>query len=129
MVEPPLVKLAQDLEWLGCELEYLGRKHAMEGFPGSGPAWDLFLEKQRGVLATADKIERELKNLVRFNPARLIGVEGPINDTLDSITLLLGTTESIKEAATYAVHQLPPLVRSFTKLVEGRFPPATNTRS
>jgi len=129
MVEPPLLKLAQDLEWLGCELEYLGHKHAMEGFPGSGPAWDLFREKQRGVLATADKIERELKNLVRFNPGRLFGVEGPINDTLDSITLLLGTTESIKEAATYAVHQLPPLVRSFTKMVEGCFPPATNTRS
>jgi hypothetical protein len=129
MVEPPLLKLAQDLEWLGCELEYLGHKHAMEGFPGSGPAWDLFREKQRGVLATADKIERELKNLVRFNPGRLFGVEGPINDTLDSITLLLGTTESIKEAATYAVHQLPSLVRSFTKLVEGCFPAAPNTRS
>jgi hypothetical protein len=129
MVEPPLLKLAQDLEWLGCELEYLGHKHAMEGFPGSGPAWDLFREKQRGVLATADKIERELKNLVRFNPGRLFGVDGPINDTLDSITLLLGTTESIKEAATYAVHELPPLVRNFTKLVEGCFPPATNTRS
>jgi len=129
MVEPPLLKLAQELEWLGCELEYFGHKHAMEGFPGSGPAWDLFCEKQRGVLATADKVERELKNLVRFNPAHLFGVESPINQTLDSITALLGTTESIKEAATNEVHRLPPLVRSFTKMVEGCFPATANTRS
>jgi hypothetical protein len=128
MVELTLIKLAQDLEWLGCELEYLGHKHAMDGFPGSGPAWDLFREKQRGVLATADKIERELKNLVRFNLTDLVGVECPIGQTLDSVTELLGTTESIKQAATYAVDQLPPLVRSFTKMVESCFPAAANTR-
>jgi hypothetical protein len=128
MAEPTLLKLAQDLEWLGCELEYLGHKHAMEGFPESGPAWDLFCEKQRGVLATADKIERELKNFVRFNPTRLVGVEYPITETLDSITELLGTAETIKHAATLAVHELPPLVRSFTKLVEGYLQAVGNTR-
>jgi hypothetical protein len=127
MDEPTLLKLAQDLEWLGCELEYFGHKHAMKGFPGSGPAWDLFCEKQRGVLATADKIERELKNFVRFNPTRLVGVEYPITETLDSITELLGTTETIKQAAGLAVHQLPPLVRSFTKMVEGYLQAAGNT--
>jgi hypothetical protein len=128
MVEPALLKLAQDLEWLGCELEYLGHKHALEGFPESGPAWDLFREKQRGVLATADKVERELKNLVRFNPTRLVGVECPITETLDSITQLLGTAESIKQAAAFAVHELPPLVRGFSKMVEGYFPAGGNTR-
>ncbi len=128
MVEPTLLKLSQDLEWLGCELEYLGHKHAMGGFPESGPAWDLFREKQRGVLATADKIERELKNFVRFNPTRLVGVEYPISETLDSITELLGTAESIKQAAAFAVHELPPLVRSFTKMVEGYLQAVGNTR-
>jgi hypothetical protein len=128
MAELALVKLAQDLEWLGCELEYLGHKHAMEGFPGSGPVWDLFCEKQRGVLATADKIERELKNFVRFNPTRLVGVEYPITETLDSITELLGTTESIKQTAAFAVHELPPLVRSFAKMLEGYLQPVGNTR-
>jgi len=127
MAESALLKLAQDLEWLGCELEYLGHKHAMEGFPESGPAWDLFREKQRDVLATADKIERELKNFVRFNPTRLVGVEYPISETLDSITELLGTVETIKQAAAFAVHQLPPLVRSFTKMVEGYLQPVGNT--
>jgi len=128
MVEPALLKLAQDLEWLGCELEYLGHKHAMEGFPESGLTWELFSEKQRGVLATADKVERELKNVVRFNPTRLVGVECPITETLDSITALLGTVERIKQAAAYAVHDLPPLVRSFTQMVEGCFLAVENAR-
>jgi len=128
MAEPALLKLAQDLEWLGCELEYLGHKHAMEGFPESGPAWDLFCEKQRGVLATADKIERELKNFVRFNPTRLVGVEYPITEMLDSIAELLGTAETVKQTAAFAVHELPPLVRSFTKMVEGYLQPVGNTR-
>ena len=128
MVEPALLRLAQDLEWLGCELEYFGHKHALEGFPGSGPTWDLFCEKQRGVLTTTDKIERELKNFVRFNPTRLVGVEYPITETLDTITELLGTAESIKQAAAFAVHELPPLVRSFTKMVEGYLQAVGNTR-
>jgi hypothetical protein len=119
MAEGALLKLAQDLEWLGCELEYVGHKHALEGFPQSGPAWDLFFEKQRGVLATADKVERELKSAVRFDPSRLVGVEYPITEALESITDLLRAVETIKQAAAFAVPQLPPLVRSFTKMVEG----------
>jgi hypothetical protein len=118
MPMPRLLHLAQDLEWLGCELEHLGHQHAMEGFPESGPTWDSFREKQRGVLTTADKIERELKNFVRFNPAGLVGVAYPISETLDSITDLLAAVETIKEAAGFAVQDLPPLVRSFTQLVE-----------
>ena len=31
----------------------------MMGFPQSGPVWDTFCAKQRGVLVTADKIERD----------------------------------------------------------------------
>ena len=119
MPEPKLLQLAQDLEWLGCELEYVGHRHALEGFPESGPTWDLFREKQRGVLATVDKVERELKNFVRFNPTRLVGVEYPIAQSLDSITNLLGGAETIKQAAAFSVNELPPLVRSFTKMVDG----------
>ena len=128
MAEPRLLQLAQDLEWLGCELEYVGHKHALEGFPESGPVWDLFREKQRGVLATTDKVERELKNFVRFNPTRLVGVEYPITKSLDSITDLLGRAETIKQAAAYAVHELPPLVRSFTKVVQSYLQAVESTR-
>jgi len=119
MPGPKLLQLAQDLEWLGCELEYVGHKHALEGFPQSGLTWDQFREKQRGVLATADKVERELKNFVRFNPTRLVGVEYPIGQSLNSIADLLGSAEAIKQAAAVAVNELPPLVRNFAKMVAG----------
>jgi hypothetical protein len=115
----PLWHLAQDLEWLGCELEYYGHKHAMEGYPEAGSTWDSFCEKRRGVLTTADKIERELKSAVRFNPLRLVGVEYPLQETFDSIAALLAAVEEIKQCAVLAVHELPPQVRGFTRMVEG----------
>ena len=83
VAEAKLLQLAQDLEWLGCELEYLGQKHALQGFPNSGEAWMTFVEKQRGVLVTADKVERELKDAIRFNPTSLVGVEFPFEETLE----------------------------------------------
>jgi hypothetical protein len=113
-----LLRLAQDLEWLGCELEYYGHKHALEGFPESGPNWETFREKQRGVLTTADKLDRELKSAVRFNPTALIGVEYPLEAALESVTNLLAAVEDIKEAAVFAVQKLPDKVRNFTLLVE-----------
>ncbi len=118
MNEPVLLQLAQELEWLGCELEYFGHKHALEGFPQAGPTWEAFCEKKRGVLVTADKVERELKNSVKFNPERLVGVQFPLDATLDSITELLKIVEDIKQCAEYAVHDLPPKVRGFSKTVE-----------
>lgn len=117
MVDERLLHLAQDLEWLGCELEFYGKKHALEGFPEAGPTWDTFLEKQRGVITTADKIERELKGLVRFNPTLLVGVNFPLAAALESIGELLGAVEDIKECARLAVHEIPSKVRSFAKMV------------
>ncbi len=119
MPEPPLLQLAQELEWLGCELEHYGQLHAEQGFPQSGPAWEAFCEKQRGVLVTTDKIEREVKSGVRYNPARLVGVEYPLEDTFNSIANLIGAVEEIKQCTVFAVDALPAQVRAFTKLVEG----------
>ena len=76
--EPRILQLAYELEWLGCELEYYGQKHAHQGFPKAGEAWETFLEKQRGVLSTAEKIERELKSAIRFNPKSLVGIDYPL---------------------------------------------------
>jgi hypothetical protein len=118
MLQHKLLQLAQDLEWLGCEEEYYGQKHALEGYPHSGPAWDSFLEKKRGVLTTSNKIERELTNVVRFDPGMLVGVAYPLGETLDAVGALLAAVETIKQAAEFAVHQLPGLVRNFTRLVE-----------
>ena len=111
------MQLAQDLEWLGCELEHYGHQHAVQGFPHAGPCWDAFCEKQRGVLVTADKVERELKYAVRYNPTPLVGVEYPLDETLDSITALLGAVEEIKYCTVYAVHAIPSRVRTFTEMI------------
>jgi hypothetical protein len=116
--EPPLLQLAQDLEWLGCELEHYGHRHAAQGFPGCGPIWDTFCEKRRGVLVTADKIERELKNAVRYNLARLVGIEYPLEENLESIEALLGAVEEIKHSSVFGVQALPTKVRAFTKMIE-----------
>ena len=126
MPEPPLLQHAHDLEWLGCELEHYGHQHAMLGFPESGPSWDTFCEKQRGVLVTADKIEHELKNAVRYNPSRLVGVEYPLDETLDSIAALLETVEEIKHCSVFAVQEVPSRVRTFTRMIEQYFQAAGN---
>ena len=118
MPEPPLLQLAQDLEWLGCELEHYGHQHALLGYPQSGPSWESFCEKQRGVLVTANKVERELKNAVRFNPSGLVGMEYPLNEALDSISALLEEVEEIKHCAVFAVQEIPSKVRAFTKMIE-----------
>ena len=119
MTEHRLLQLAQDLEWLGCEEEYYGHKHAMEGYPQVGPAWAAFLEKQRGVLTTSDKLERELKNAVRYDLGALVGLAYPLDEALDAVGALLTAVEAIKQVAVFAVHQLPTLVRNFTRLIEG----------
>ena len=113
-----LRQLAQDLEWLGCELEHYGHLHAQEGFPESGPNWEAFLEKQRGVQTTADKIERELKAAISFNPTTLVGVEFPLEAALDAIGVQLAALEEIRQAAAFAVHELPVKVRTFSRMVE-----------
>jgi hypothetical protein len=118
MGDPAMLRLAQDLEWVGCELEFYGHKHAMEGFPNAGATWSAFLAKRRGVMATASKIERELKGSVRFNPTRLVGIEYPMDSTLDSIAELLAALEDIKHCAEYAVQELPGKVRNFTRMVD-----------
>jgi hypothetical protein len=113
-----LLQLAQDLEWLGCELEHYGHLHAQEGFPESGPNWQAFLEKRDGVLKTAEKIERELKTAISFNPTALVGVEFPLDAALDAIGVQLSALEEIRQDAEYAVHELPTKVRTFTRMVQ-----------
>ena len=118
MREPSMLRLAQELEWLGCELEFYGHRHALAGFPKAGPIKDDFLKKKRGVKVTVDKIERELKASVRFNPSRLVGIEYPMNSTLESVAELFAALEDIKHSAQSAVHELPGKVRNFTHMVD-----------
>lgn len=110
-MEVKLMQLAQDLEHLGAEAFFYGQRAA-------GPALSDFLQKQREVMRTADKIERELAGEIRFNPARLIGIEYPLDEEIDSITDLLAGLEEIKECAVNSVDQLPGKTRTFAKLLE-----------
>ena len=119
VADPRILQLAYELEWLGCELEYYGQKHALQGFPNRGATYAVFLEKQRGVLSTAEKIQRELKDAIRFNPKSLVGVEFPLEETIDNVGELMAAVEDIKLTAVKAVQNLPNKVRSFTRMVNG----------
>lgn len=119
MAGPRILQLAYELEWLGCELEYFGQKHALQGFPNQGEAWATFLEKQRGVLSTAEKIQRELRNVIHFNPQSLVGVDFPFRETLDNVSELMSAVEDIKQTAVFGVQNLPTKVRAFTRMVNG----------
>lgn len=116
-----LLQLAQDLDWLGCQLGQYGPKAALPariapmGLPvGLDHAVS---EKQRGLLSTADKIQRELLNSVRFDPTRLVGVGAPVADTLESVAEMLAAVEDIKEAALGSALELPPKVRTLASMV------------
>lgn len=106
-----LLHLAQELEWLGCDAGFYARRR-------DAVAADALLERQRELMATADKIERELKSGVRFNLTSLVGVEFPLEWTLDSIAELLAGVEDIRQSAVDGAEDLPPKVRQFTQLVE-----------
>jgi hypothetical protein len=126
VADPPILQLAYELEWLGCELEYYGQKHALQGFPNQGEAWAVFLEKQRGVLSTAEKIQRELKDAIRFNPESLVGVDFPLQETLENLSELIAAVEDIKLTAVQAVQNLPTKVRAFTRMVNGYLETSTS---
>jgi hypothetical protein len=121
MASEALLQLAQDLEWLGCELEHYGHLHAQEGFPCAGATWDAFLAKQRGLVTTAEKIERELSTAVHYNPTTLVGVDYPLSATLESIAVLMAAIEDIKQAGIHSVQELPPKVRDFSRMVQSQF--------
>jgi hypothetical protein len=107
-----LLQLAQELDWQAMDLRHAGERLY------SGPA-EAVEARQRGVLATADKIQRELLATVRFDPLRLVGVGGPISDTLDSLAELLLALDKVRQEATGSAGSLPSTVRSFQGLLKG----------
>jgi hypothetical protein len=109
-----LLKLAQELDWQAMDL-----RHTREAVLGGLSKDDACATRQRNVLATVDKIQRELLASVRFDPLGLVGVGGPISDTLDSLADLLVALEKVRQDATGSVEQLPSAVRSFQGLLQG----------
>jgi len=110
---PELLKLAQDLEWQVLELRRL-RGDGKEDEKLAKTA----VEGQRALMATVDKIQRELLETVRFDPLRLIGVGGPISATLDAVGDLVVALDEIRQDATRDVNSLPSAVRSLRGLLK-----------
>ncbi|HEV2426474.1 MAG TPA: hypothetical protein VGZ29_16735 [Terriglobia bacterium] len=108
-----LLQLAQELDWQVMDLKHAGEH------PGKDAKGELVETRQKSVLATADKIQRELLASVRFDPLRLVGVGGSISDTLDSLGELLLALDKIRLEATGRVDSLPSTVRSFQGLLKG----------
>ncbi|HXJ92468.1 MAG TPA: hypothetical protein VMT20_06255 [Terriglobia bacterium] len=125
-----LLQLGQELEWQVLQLRRAGSEAQVESGAedGLGPAIDdpsagtiseALVEQQRTVIATADKIQREILSTVRFDPLRLVGVGGPIAETLDSVADLIVALDEIRCDATRNVGGLPHTVRSLQGLLRG----------
>ena len=109
-----LLQLGQELDWQALELR-------RSDFEMEGPAGDqeAIRDSQRRVIATADKIQRELLASVRFDPLRLVGVGGPIGATLDSVSELLVAIDAVRQHALTRANELPSSVRSLQGLLQG----------
>ncbi|HEY6293667.1 MAG TPA: hypothetical protein VI455_19105 [Terriglobia bacterium] len=107
-----LLELAQELEWQVLQL-----RRVRGGEMAAGELEKLALERQRTLIATADKIQRELLDTVRFDPLRLVGVGGPIDATLDAVGDLVVALDEIRQNAD-DVSRLPFAVRSLQSLLK-----------
>jgi hypothetical protein len=125
-----LLQLGQELEWQVLQLRRAGSEAPaqMAAEDAFGPAIDdasagalgeALPERQRAVIATADKIQRELVATVRFDPLRLVGVGASIADILDSVADLIIAIDEIRRDATSNIGGLPSTVRSFQGLLRG----------
>jgi hypothetical protein len=109
-----LLQLAQELDWQALEL----RRSDLEMEAGAG-GQEAMQERQRRVIATTDKIQRELLASVRFDPLRLVGVGSPIASTLDSVGDLLMAIDAVRQNAITRASDLPSSVRSLQGLLQG----------
>jgi hypothetical protein len=106
-----LLKLAQELDWQVLEL----RRAKMD------PAEIVSSDDEhleRRVIATADKIQRELLATVRFDPVRLFGIGGPIGPTIDALGDLLVAIDKIRQDTVSGSGTLPSTLVSFRGLLK-----------
>ena len=119
MASGRLMQLTQDLERLAYEEQYIRRKSFTKSLAA-------FMEKQREVVSTVNKIERELSTEVRFNPEPLIGIDYPIAEALESVSSLVTQLEDIRSCLGQDGSQLPEKVGEFKRkladFVDGPLP-------
>ena len=111
-----ITQLAQDLEWLSREAPYFASS-------APGPLGDSMVDKPHEILRTAEKLERQLKSAVRYNPNSLVGVDYPLESILDSIAELLKAIAEIKASALAADRDLPAKAKQFSRMIENTFGP------
>jgi len=110
-----LLQLAQELQWQTLQVQRAGGAEAIGLRIEAGEP----LEARRdAVLATTDKIQRELLSTVRFDPLRLVGVGGPIDATLDTLGDLLVALDEIRRSTVTDAGTLPASVRSFQGMLQ-----------
>ena len=121
-----LLQLGQELDWQVLQLRRANPQAVIEtaaedsfGPASDDPSSETMIERQRAVIATADKIQRELLATVRFDPLRLVGVGGPIAATLETLAELIVAIDEIRRDATSNIAGLPSTVRSFQGLLRG----------
>ena len=106
-----LLKLAQELDWQVLELRQ--SKVNVAEAPSSEEEG-----LERRVIVTADKIQRELLAMVRFDPVRLFGIGGPIGPTIDALGDLLVAIDQIRHDTVTGSGSLPSTVGSFRGLLK-----------
>jgi len=112
----PITQLAQDLEWLGREAPYFAT-----GTAGVDTA--LTVDKSHEILRTVEKLDRELKSAIRYNPRSLVGVDYPLEAILESVAELLAALDEIKSCALAADRDLPDKVKHLTRMIDNTFGP------
>lgn len=105
-----LLKLAQELDWQVLQLR------RAKSDPEEAAGFD-DEDLERRVIATADKIQRELLAMVRFDPVRLFGIGGPIGPTIDALGDLLVAIDTIRQDTLTGSGTLPSTLVSFHGLL------------
>lgn len=106
-----LLKLAQELDWQVLAL----RQTKTDAVEAAGSDEE---NLQRRVISTADKIQRELLAMVRFDPVRLFGVGGPIGPTIDALGDLLVAIDQIRHDTVTGSASLSSTLASFRGLLK-----------
>jgi len=106
-----LLMLGQELNWQVLELRR-AKADAAEAHASDHEALE------RRVIATADKIQRELLAMVRFDPERLFGIGGPIGPTIDALGDLLVAIDKIRQDTLTDSVTLPSTLVSFQGLLQ-----------
>lgn len=113
MPQDRLLHLAMELERLSSEECFYYQQPRAAGL-------QQFLNKQQELLVIADKLQRQLADEVRYNPARLMDMEYPFDEELEKISGLMAGVEEIKQSAVESVDELPAKTELLSRSLRGR---------